>query len=65
MTRPFSIVGALCFSLLYASIGLIPESTHLLPPSGILLLAVIPLMLIEIPFAAWLPHARAGFMADI
>ena len=65
MTRPFSIVGALCFSVLYASIGLLPESARPLPPIGILLLAVIPLTLVGIPFAAWLPHARAGFIGDV
>lgn len=64
MQRPYSIVGALLIAFAYAGIGLVPPAARQLPSSDVLLVLIIPAILLGVPFAIWLPHARAGSMGD-
>ncbi len=65
MTRPYSLLGAVCLAVVYSSIGLLSESVRPCPPTDTMVLLMIPAIVAGIPFGVWLPHARAGIMGDI
>ncbi len=64
MRRPYSVIGSLMIACAYAGLGLLPPNARPLPPSDVLQVLIIPATLFGIPFAIWLPHARAGSMGD-
>jgi hypothetical protein len=48
--------------VIYAAIGFAPEDARVLPPAMFLAWMLIPTALVGMPFAYWLPIARARFM---
>jgi hypothetical protein len=64
--RPYSIPGAILIALALLSTGLLAPDAARLPPDAILASVAIPMFVVfGVPFAYWLPIARAKFFGGM